>query len=178
MKGPLLILFTLLSFWLSSQSNIGIGEWKAHHTYSHARFVTQSPEKLYYGTELSIFSIDKEDNSVEFISKVEGLTETGIQHIDYDPFNDQLVIAYENSIVDLASAEEVFPIFNIKDNTSFVNKKINDTYVQSAKWLYFATGFGLVQFDMIEREFGFTLDANQAIKKVDGNEEVMKLLMF
>jgi len=108
-----LLILVSLQYGLS-QSDIAIGEWKSHLPYSHARYVTQSEEKIIFGTELSLFTIDKEDQSIEYISKVDGLTETGIQHLDYDPFNNQVIVAYDNSTIDIVSQSEVFPIIDLR----------------------------------------------------------------
>lgn len=167
-----LLILVSLQYGLS-QSDIAIGEWKSHLPYSHARYVTQSEEKIIFGTELSLFTIDKEDQSIEYISKVDGLTETGIQHLDYDPFNNQVIVAYDNSTIDIVSQSEVFPIIDLRENTNFNNRQILDTYVQNAEWMYAATGFGLIQFNLIDREFGFTLDAKQIINNVDGNDDIV-----
>lgn len=166
----LLQFLLLFSFSISNgQSDIALGEWKEYLPYNTGLFVTQSPDKIIYGTELSILSIDKEDFSVEFLSKVEGLTETGIQDLEYDPFNDQLIVSYQNSTIDLVQGNDVFPIFNIKE-TNFVqgDKNIYDTFVQNGKFVYFATGFGVVQYDLERLEFGFTLDASQRVSYIDG----------
>jgi len=168
-KATLLLL--LFSISLTAQSDIGIGQWKSHLPYSSARFVTQSNDKIIYGTDLSIFTIDKDDGSLEFISKVDGLTDTGIAQLEYDFFNDQLIIAYENSIIDLVSADEVFPIFNLEENTSFIDRRVYDIFVQNEEWAYFATGFGVLQYNLIDRNFGFTLDARQRVSSVEGNGE-------
>ncbi|NNF22829.1 MAG: hypothetical protein HKN67_12865, partial [Saprospiraceae bacterium] len=73
-KSILTFLLLFLVTLLPGQSNIAIGEWKSYLPYNTGVNLTQSDEKIYYGTELSVMSIDKEDFSIEYISKVEGLT--------------------------------------------------------------------------------------------------------
>ena len=157
----------LLTF---GQSNIAIGEWASYLPYNTGLYLTQSNEHIIYGTSSSIFTIDKDDFSTEFLSKIDGLTETGIQHIQYDDFNNQLIIAYQNSVIDILSGNEVFTIFDIRD-TDFIqgDKRIYDIYVQDSKYMYLATGFGVVQYDLERQEFGFTLDAGQRVNTIDGN---------
>ena len=167
----LLIIFCFAAGF--AQSNIEIGQWKAHLPHNLAQHVVQSDDKIIFGTAQAVFSLDKEDLSIEFLSKVEGLTETGIQEMAFDRFNDALIIAYDNSIIDIVSGSEVFPIFDLFNNSNFIDRKINDIFIQNSEWAYFATGFGLVQYNMQSREFGFTLDAGQSINSVDGNEEVL-----
>ncbi|NNE26724.1 MAG: hypothetical protein HKN09_07755 [Saprospiraceae bacterium] len=153
-----------------SQSEIAIGEWASYLPYNTGLHLTQSEEQIIYGTSSSIFTIDKADFSTQFLSKIEGLSETGIQHIQYDSFNAQLIIAYQNSVIDIISEDEIFTIFDIRD-TDFIqgDKRIYDIYVQNNKYMYLATGFGVVQYDLERREFGFTLDAAQKVSSINGN---------
>ena len=167
----------LLSFQtLMGQSELAIGEWAAHLPHKQAKRVVQSSEKIIYATNQSIFTIDKTEGSLNYLSKVEGLTETGIAELVYDDFNDQLIIAYENSVVDLVKGSEVTPIFDIKNNTNFIDRKINKMFVQNDTWLYLATGFGLLQYNLQDQGFGFTLDAGQLISDVTGNDQYLSIL--
>lgn len=163
----------LFSFSMNfGQSNIAIGEWKSYLPFNTGLYLTQSNEKIFYGTELAVMSIDKDDFTIEYISKVEGLTETGIQDLAYDKYNSQLIIAYQNSIIDIVTEDEVFPIYNIRDTDIFQgDKKIYDIFVQNSEYVYFATGFGVVQYNLEKREFGFTLDASQRVSEIHGSDQ-------
>lgn len=174
MKKLLLILFCFPVLCLHAQSDIAIGEWISYLPYNLGAHLAQSDEKIYYGTPFSILTLDKEDGSVEFVSKVDGLSETGIQDLAYDPFNRQLIIAYDNSIIDIVSGSEVFSIDNIKE-TDFIqgDKNIYDIFVQNETYAYFATGFGVVEYNLAKLEFGFTLDAQQRVDGIDGNEDFL-----
>ncbi len=172
-KALLLLSFILISQSILAQSDIGIGEWKSYLPHNAAKYVTQSDDKIIYATDLSIFTIDKEDASIEYISKVEGLSETGISNIEYDKFNDQLIIAYDNSVIDIVRGNEIIGVFDISDNNNFVDRKINDIFIQNENWAYFATGFGVVQYNLKDLEFGFTLDASRRINSIAGNEDYL-----
>ena len=162
-----------MSYLVTAQSDIGIGQWKSYLPHKDAKYVTQSDNKIIYATDQSIFTIDKEDQSLEYISKIEGLSETGISAVEYDNFNDQLIIAYDNSAIDIVRGNEVIGVYDINENDNFVDRKINDIYVQNSEWVYFATGFGIVQYNLIDLEFGFTLDASVRIESVSGNDNYL-----
>ena len=174
MKNTLLLLsFIAMSYIVAGQSNIGIGQWESYLPHNAAKHVTQSDTKIIYATDLSIFTIDKDDESIEYISKVDGLSETGISNIEFDNFNDQLIIAYDNSVIDIVRGNEVIGVFDIRDNDNFIDRKINDIFVQNNEWIYFATGFGVVQYNLIDLEFGFTLDASLGIDGISGNDDYL-----
>jgi len=179
MRKQLYILLLAVIFQsLGAQSDIAIGEWESHLPYQRTQRVTQSSEKAYYATAESVFIFDKEERSVDFLTKIEGLSETGIQNILYDEVNDQLIVAYFNGVFDIVTEDEIYRVSDIKDKSELQGDKlIYDMYIQNGQLLYLATGFGLVEFDLTSFEFGFTMELSQRIDKVDGEgNEVMILL--
>ncbi|MBO9683572.1 MAG: hypothetical protein J7502_13035, partial [Flavisolibacter sp.] len=78
-----------------------IGLWREHLPYHSAVDVTASGNKVYCATPFSLFSVDLSTNEVQRISKVAGLSETGISTVQYDPVSKKLLVAYTNSNIDL-----------------------------------------------------------------------------
>lgn len=157
LKQHFVLIFLLCSTCsLISQSDIPLGSWKSYLPHNQALQVTQSNEKVYLATSISIFSIDKSDNSIDFLSKVEGLNDIGIEKIAYAKDLDQLIIAYENSNIDIVTDDRIINISNIKDNTNIQgDRTIYDILVHEKK-AYFSTGFGVIEYDLEAGEFGFT----------------------
>lgn len=150
------LLFSFISVGLCGQA--GIGDWISHLPYQSFKRVTQSDSKIIYATEWSILSIDKEDFSSEKLSKVEGLSDIGINEIAYDLINEQLIIAYSNSNIDIVQGSEVINLPNIKTNLTLIgNKEINKIHVANEDFVYFATDFGLVELNLKTYDFGFTV---------------------
>ena len=58
---------------INSQSNLAFGAWESHLPYQRGLAVTQSPSKIYYATDFSIMSIEKEDLSLDFYLKNRGI---------------------------------------------------------------------------------------------------------
>ena len=171
----LLIIFPFVGY---AQSTLQIGQWQSHLPYHDGRQVTQSSEKVYYATEESVLIIDKEDNSIEVLSKVDGLSDTGVSEIIFDESNDQLIIAYTNSVLDIVAGSEVIRISDILDKTSIQgDKQIYDMYIQNGEFLYIATGFGLVQFNLVTLEFGFTLDISTRVEGIDGEGSTLVMAL-
>ena len=148
MKAILLFLglfFTISSF---AQSEIPIYNWKSYLPHLNGEVVAQSDDKIIYGTEWSLLTIDKQDGSFDFISKVEGLSDIGIKDMVYDDFNDQLIVIYDNSNIDIIKDDEVFNVNNIKNNTNIVgDRSINGVEVTNGgEAFYLATSFGIVEY--------------------------------
>ena len=152
-------IITCLCFQLNGQLDQRIGEWRSYLPYSDGRWVTQSDEKVYYSTDLSLFSIDKGDlTDVNFMSKVEGLTDVGIRRISYDKFNEQLIIVYSNSNIDIIVDGEVINLSDIKDNQVLTgDRSINDIHIPNEESVFFATAFGIVELNLQKFEFTSTI---------------------
>ena len=135
-----------------------IGEWRDFLPYQQASSVTQSPDKIYYATPLSIASIDKTDMSVSFLSKVTGLSDIGVQQVRYDQVHDQLYVIYTNSNIDVIRSNTILNVPNIRANTSITGSKlINDIHISDTGVAYLSTDFGIVILDGGTLTFGATI---------------------
>lgn len=137
----------LMSVGLLSQgNNLAIGEWKSHLPQQSGNYVTQTPSAIVYSNIWNLIIIDKESGSPTFLSKVEGLSDVGIDIVEYDEVNDQLVVIYDDANIDLVQSDgAVINVPNIKLNTSIItDKRVNGLDIDMDGVIYLATGFGVV----------------------------------
>ena len=169
----LLILSTICRVNLSAQSEsalppLAIGEWRQHLPWQRSVYVTQSPESIYYATEWAVAEISKSDRSVRFITKVEGLSDVGINLVRYCPAAEALVISYTNNNLDLYYPADgsVLNLPFIQKNPNVIgDKKIYDVFFDGSD-AYFACGFGVLKFDMKAAEAKYTVFTGMAVKSV------------
>ncbi len=148
----------------SQGSDLRIFEWKSFLPHKLGKSVTQSDNSIIYSTNQSLVIISKEDRSVRFMSKVEGLSDTGIDLVKYDHFNDQLVVIYSNSNIDLVD-ENVYNVPDIKNNNSIIgSKEINNVHIANGDRMFFSTAFGIVEYRTASKEFGTTIFTNLSIE--------------
>ena len=128
--------YTLLAFFIGSifvqaQGDLALGQWAEHLPYNTGYTVTQSPTRVYYGTDYAIISILKEDTSqVTFFSKVDGLSDIAPSWIHFhEPLN-MLIIGYRNGNIDLLDENGITNINDILRNTNIQgDKSIRHIYV-------------------------------------------------
>ncbi len=154
----LLLLNTLLFNWLSAQYDLALGEWRAHLPYHRFSQLTQSESTIYAATQWSLALIDKEERSVQFVSKVNGLSNTGVGLIAYNKSADLLIATYTNNEFDLIKDGSIFSFDDIRVGGNFTDRTINAITFDGTEFLYFATAFGVIKFDLEEKEFIFTVD--------------------
>lgn len=148
----LLIASWLLSSSAFAQSDISIGNWRTHLPYQKVIKVEQFDDNIYAATEYELFFYDAEDNSINILNKINGLSDIGISTIAYNDSQRKLFVAYTNANVDIIDTEgNVTNMSDIKDKTILGNKTINNVHM-NGDLAYVACGFGIVVFDMKKEE--------------------------
>ena len=150
-----LLLFTF--HFSIAQTDISIGQWKSHLPFQAGKSVTQSAENIIYATEWGIVYIDKIDNSVQTLDKLNGMSGVGIEKIKYNPANDILIVAYTNSIIDLVKPSEIVTLSDIERfNNISGDKKIYDIFMDSDSTALLATGYGISKINFKQNNFVFS----------------------
>lgn len=159
-----LVIFSLL-FLLSSSLSAQLGQWTSHLPHNGGNHIAQSDDAVfvairdvYSGSNLSILKIYKDDNSIERINKISGLSSMGVQWLSYNKDYKVLVIAYNNANIDLLYDDgKVINLPAIIQNTTIVgDKAINNVHSYGNK-IYFSCSFGLVEFDLDLLAFSQTI---------------------
>ncbi len=120
--------------------------WKEYLPYNSAIDVAAGDNKIYCATPYSLFTIDLADISIERLSKVTGLSETGISAINYNETNHKLFVAYTNSNIDIIYRNDIFNIPDIKRENTSGDKSIYNIYSLNNNY-YLSTGLGVIVVD-------------------------------
>ena len=173
----LITILIISIFALQSRAQIDqrIDEWRSFLPYNDGRWVTQSPDRVYYSTGISLISVDKNDtDNIQFLDKVNGLSNVGIEQVTYDPFTEQLIVVYTDSDIDIVDGENVFNISDIKENQVLTgDRSVNDILPFQENIIYFGTAFGIVELNLERLEFTNTIFTNIAINELASNGTVI-----
>jgi streptogramin lyase len=131
--------------------NLPLGSWREHLSYTQARFVVNTGNRIYCATEQAIFYIDLSDNSIHRISKINGLSDVGISLMDYNASQNVMVVCYSNSNIDLLSGDAIVNLSDVERRTATGDKFIYDMCF-NGRFAYLATGFGVIAVDLIKNE--------------------------
>jgi hypothetical protein len=132
-----------------------IGQWRDHLPYSETVAVAEGPDRVYCASQGGLFALVKGDNSIERISKVNGLSDIAISTIALNPWNNHLLIAYRNGNLDVMTNKVVTNVPDIKNARLVGNKIINSVFFIN-QYAYLACGFGIVVFDTDKMEVSDT----------------------
>lgn len=144
-----------------------IGLWRDHLNHKNALQIVEG-DKIYAATTNSILIINEQINEIETLTKSTGLSDIGIKCIAYDAFSKQLVIAYNNSNIDIYKNGVVKKINDIVRSSITGDKTINQIFCQNGI-AYISTGLGLVVLDLTKYEIKETYFLGNAQSKIKIN---------
>lgn len=136
---------------------VPIGTWREHYNNKSVQHLVKG-NLLYGATPNQVFTIDTKNN-IDFLGKSTGLHEIEIAAIAWDETQSQLMIAYNNSNIDIVKGDKIFPIADIYLSKVYANKKINSIQMLGP-WALVSTHFGIVVIDLIKHEIKDTWFAN------------------
>lgn len=145
---------------LNAQAQLGpTGSWRAHFSNTSIQQIIKG-DQLYVAAENQIIAIN-EKQELAYLNTTNGLHSIGIQKIGWNPIEQQLVIAYKNSRVDIVQDDQVTLIDDIELSSLFSNKTINDLFILNNN-AYLSCDFGIVVIDLIKKEIKETIYPNNA----------------
>lgn len=147
--------FLLITFVLSAQSQIKIGEWREHLPYQKANSLLVGGENLYCLTESGLFSYSLNDNEIVAFSKTKGLSESEISAIGWEESSQSLLVGYSSGNLDIISNGVIQNISDIKKFSLIENKTINLITAISG-FAYLGTDFGIVVINLDKMEVADT----------------------
>jgi hypothetical protein len=110
-----------------------------------------STKDVFVSTGSSIVGYNKEFAELKKMSKINGLTETGISSVGWSEETDALVIGYTSTNVDLFINNIIFNIPDIYNKYIPGNKQINRIRT-NGRYAYLACSFGIVVVDISKKE--------------------------
>ena len=136
-------------------AGLAMGEWRTHFSYNNIFQITQSPHKVYGVSNGALFSVNKQDGSIEFYSKLTGLSDAAVAQIQYVEKNQCLLVVYENSNIDVMYADEIVNIPDLYHKQMSSGKHINGVHVHEGR-AYLACDFGVLIVNLDKNEIAET----------------------
>lgn len=163
------ILVTITGNLLSAQER-PLGTWKAYMPYGNSRGVFNTGDKVYSVAYQSAFSYDKATGAIQIYDKVTGLSDFGIKTASYDPQTDVLIIAYENSNLDLIyNGTDIYNIADIKNKNTVTAVSIHGiSFFDGNAYISSDIGISVINLDKKEISNTYIIGSNGSEVKVYG----------
>ena len=141
----------MFSAWIITSGQTPIGTWSDHLRYNSFINVAAGSEEVFASTGSSLIVFNKESAQLRKLSKINGLTETGISTIAWSEEYKSLVIAYSSTNIDLLRNYTIYNIPDISRKYIAGKKEINKIRIHG-KYAYLACSFGIVVLDIPKKE--------------------------
>ncbi len=158
---------------LAQNQDLALGDWRAHLPYQRGLQVTQSDNRVYFATDLSVLELDKTDLAARFLTKVDGLSRTGINQIKFQPGSDILIVVYDDSAIDLIYPNgKIVTMNQIPNFTNITGEKtINQVTIENDSLIYLAASFGVSRINTQRAEFVSTTFTPTRVRAVAAFQE-------
>ncbi len=172
MNKALFILSLLVPFVVISQ--VGPGVWQDHTGMSSAYSVTKRGETVYASYYNGLVKFNEAELSLESMNKINGLSDIGIRLIRTNPYNNKVLVVYDNSNIDILDEQDnVTNYAGIKLKTFNGSKVIHEITFDGAL-AYFACGFGIIVFDTEKLEIKETYFIGPLGSQLEVNQVAIK----
>ena len=161
MKNLLLLFFPL---FLEAQ-DVAIGEWKEYLSYNAATYIAEADNKIYCVSNGGLYFINKQDETINRLSKVTNLSDVGIKQVAYSESLNTSIITYENCNIDLLKNNQIINISDIKRKEITGLKSINNITLKDGI-AYLSSTFGLVLIDLEKEEIKDTYSVGEQSENI------------
>lgn len=163
-----LIVIILISAALMARGE-AVGAWQLFHAYRNVAEIVPTGSEVFVVADAALYSYSPRERSLRTYDTTTGLNAKGIRHIAWCQKSRRLVVAYENSAVDLLvttgpEAGTAIALNALADKDMPGEKTINSIYVSGSEaWL--ATAFGIVVVNTAEAYVSDTYRIGTAVER-------------
>lgn len=153
MRKHLVLLITCLALGhsVSLNAQITLGQWRTHLPYKYCNLVEATDNKVFGSATGGLFTYNLEDNSVEKLSKIDGLSDNGVFAMRWSDEMETLILAYESSNIDIIRDGLIVNLPDIMKKQIPGDKSIYDICFYGSD-AFLSTGFGIVVINLEKNE--------------------------
>jgi|WetSurMetagenome_2_1015567.scaffolds.fasta_scaffold00018_85 hypothetical protein len=165
----LLIVSALLFAMGSSIAQTPVGTWTDHLNYNTVKSIAVGSKEVFASTGSSVLIYNKEYEQLRKLSRITGLTETGISSIGWSEENKTLIIGYLSTNIDLVRNNVIYNIPDVFRKYIPGKKAINKIRI-NGRYAYLACSFGIVVVDLVKKEIFDTWKPGNASETAEIND--------
>lgn len=144
-----LLSIVFISLIENTFSQAEMNQWRIHYSLLNSVGITKTKSKIFMGGINGIVVYDTEDNSIDEITLVNGLSDINISAIGSN--EEVLIVGYSNGNIDVITDNEYYNVPWLKKAQLSGGKTINNFYFYS-DYVYISTDMGILVFDLKKEE--------------------------
>jgi len=162
-----LFLFILKNAAAQPGTDLAIGQWKQHLPFTAGIYVAQSDDQVFYATAYALLIVDKADHALRQMTKVEGLSNVGVDLVKYNKGSGVLMVVFNDGSIDLISDAGNMTLLGVPESSVILGeKKINDVFMASDSLAFIAGNFGLTTLNVKSGLFPNTIRIPVEVRSV------------
>lgn len=151
-KAYLIFIFQLAQI---QAQDIPIGTWRNHLAFQPAQSLVITHEAVYCASDNGLFFIDFNSNSLNTLSKLNGLSENTLANLGFHEPTQTLVLVYQNGSIDFVQGNIISPFNLVRDADITGERQLNDLFFFGED-AYLSTDFGVVVINLSRQEIRAT----------------------
>ncbi len=155
MNRLFVIIILLVLYYGNIAARVPVGAWRDHLSYNRASHVAVSDDKVYGAAGAGLIVFNKNDNSIEKLSKVHGLSDVDISTIKWSDVNGLLFVGYTNGNIDIIKGKQIINLSDILRSSISGSKSINNIMFVGSR-AYLSCSFGIVVVNLERNEIADT----------------------
>ncbi len=164
MKKLLLFILPVCVF----SKDVSIGSWKNYLSYNSGSFLCEANDKIYCVASNGLYYVDKEESTINRLSKTTGLSDISVNKIAYNEELNVLIVVYNNCNIDLIKNGVITNISDIKRKEIAGIKEIKNIDL-NGNIAYLSSTFGLILLDLEKKEIKDTYNIGDSNGLYDVN---------
>lgn len=141
------MLFAVAASLAASAQDSLVGSWESLLPYNTCLSVATDGNTLYVATALAFFTYDASNGNIEGFSKVEGMSDIGMQCIGYDMATSSAILAYADGNIDIFKDNTFYNIPDLKLKAVSGEKTIYQVYAYNGL-AYVCSSLGVLVIDL------------------------------
>ena len=154
-KSILFSIFVLIYHSTFSQIDYS-SEWEDFYSYNNVKDFIKVNSTIYAIVDNAAFIYDLNTNEIQKISSVHGLSGKETSSIYYSSATERFVIGYDSGLLEIIDDKGKITIANDIERLDITGLKQINQITEFENNLYLSTPFGIVQYDIVNLNFGDT----------------------
>lgn len=143
--------------------NKPIGYWTSYMPYQSARGIASDGVAVYVAASESFYTMNTTNSQLNAYSKVEGMSDAGMQAVAYDMATSTAVLIYSNGNIDLFKDNTFYNVPDLKIRTIAGEKNVYSVYTRNGL-AYLSTSIGVIVIDLSKKKVKETYEFNLGSK--------------
>src|SRR6478735_79665 len=148
----LCLLLVCASTLLAQENNIPLGAWRLHLNYSKIKSLAEIDNQVYGAADFGVMTVDPQEPSTGSLTKLNGLSGVGVNHLANDEQKKILIIGYQDGTIDFVKENKVTNLQTLKTTPGISGSRSINHISVVGNTAYASTDFGVVVLDIEKSE--------------------------